>query len=153
MRLGSVRQVCTTLMAVAVSALFYWGPIVGGTSLAQGISDQRLVSLLRQHGVAVTGSVVDLPTTGTAVSDDGTLSTYSTDHYFLEFTAGAYGAVLTPDPAIAGHIWPVNDMTTATTVTIVYDRANPNTAAVAGQIQNSPWAGAPYFFHGTEHQE
>jgi Protein of unknown function (DUF3592) len=140
--LGSVRQVCVTLCAVAVPALLYWGPIVGGNSLAHGISDQRLVSLLRQHGAAVPGSIVDMPTTGTAAGDDGTPSTYSTDHYFLRFTAGAYGTFLAPDPAIAGQIWPVNDMGTAK-VTVVYDRANPNMAAVAGQIRNSPWAGAP----------
>jgi len=53
---------------------------------------------------------------------------------------GSAGVVQTPDPAIAGWTWPMNQRQL---VTIVYDPADPRTAAVAGQISGSPWHGAP----------
>lgn len=78
------------------------------------------------------------------------MPTYSTDsngdteviHHptLLFLPLGTAGVVQTPDPAIAGWTWP---MSQRQLVTIVYDPADPRTAAVAGQISGSPWHGAP----------
>lgn len=127
----------TMLMAAAIPILFVFGPIIGLVSLTHGFSDQALVASLRQHGASALGFVIDVPTYST--DKDG--NTVVTDHPTLEFLPmGDADVVRTPDPAIAGWTWPMDP---TSLVTIVYDPANPSTAAVAGQISGSPWHGAP----------
>jgi hypothetical protein len=127
----------TMAMIFAIPALIAWGPIVGLVSLAHGLSDQALVSNLRQDGVSAPGFVIDVPTYST--DNDG--NTVVTDHPTLLFQdARTARVVKTPDPAIAGWTWP---MDSARIVTIVYDPSDPSAAAVAGQISGSPWHGAP----------
>lgn len=125
------------LMILAVLMLIGWGPIIGLVSLAHGFSDQALVSHLRQDGVRTRGYVIDVPTYST--DSDGNIQV--TDHPTLAFIATRSAELVkTPDPAIAGWTWEMNQ---DHIVTIVYDPSDPATAAVAGQISGSPWHGAP----------
>jgi hypothetical protein len=62
------------------------------------------------------------------------------DQATLEFSPAGGKEVQVPDPAIAGWTWPMNP---DTVVTIVYDPADPQTAAVRSQITGSAWHGAP----------
>ncbi len=80
--------------------------------------------------------MIDVPTYST--DSDG--NTVVTDHPTLLFRPPGGAVVRTPDPAIAGWTWPMDP---GQQVTIVYDPAQPATAAVAGQISGSPWHGAP----------
>jgi hypothetical protein len=128
-------QLLTVAMLLAVPALVGWGPVVGGVTLAHGFSDQALVTHLRADGRPAVGVVTGVPQYTTGVGGNGTELTYRAS---LEFLAGAQ-QVLTPDPAIGGRVWPISDEF----VTVIYDPAQPRTAAVAGQLQGSPWGGAP----------
>jgi hypothetical protein len=130
------RTWLTVLMVLAIPALIGWGPVIGLLSLTHGFSDQALVSTLRSSGVSTTGAVIDVPTYST--DSDG--NTVVSDHPTLSFQTHEGLLVRTPDPAIAGWTWPMNP---DQPVTIVYDPAQPATAAVAGQISGSPWHGAP----------
>jgi hypothetical protein len=127
-------KLLTAAMAVAVPALIGWGPGIGIVTLVHGFSDQALVSHLRTVGARTQGVVVGIPQYSTD-SDGNTTVTYQAN---LEFNAGQQ-QVQTPDPAIGGRIWPIGNGV----VPIVYDPANPATAAVAGQLVGSPWGGAP----------
>ena len=127
----------TVAMVVAIPVLIGWGPIVGLVSLTHGFADQALVSSLRQHGASAIGYNIDVPTYSTDSSGDTEVIHHPT---LLFLPPGSAGVVQTPDPAIAGWTWPMNQRQL---VTIVYDPADPRTAAVAGQISGSPWHGAP----------
>jgi hypothetical protein len=129
------RKFVTIAMVVAIPVLIGWGPGVGIASLAHGFADQRLVTQLRTGGVATTGYVIDVP----QYSTDSDGNTVVTEQVTLEYFAGRTLAQ-SPDPAIGGWTWPVDP---DQPVTIVYDRADPSTAAVQGQIAGSPWHGAP----------
>lgn len=103
-----VRTKLTVAMALAVPVLIFWGPIVGTLTLVHGFADQRLVSLLRQHGVSTTGHVVDVPAYSRGYGDDSpgyfdgqnfTAVTYSVG---LVFKAADGRTVLAPAPAIGG---------------------------------------------------
>jgi hypothetical protein len=127
----------TALMAVAIPVLIGWGPVIGLVSLAHGFADQALVTSLRQNGATAMGYNIDVPTYST--DSNGDIEVFH--HPTLEFLPpGTTAVVQTPDPAIAGWTWPMNQRQL---VTIVYDQADPRTAAVAGQISGSPWHGAP----------
>jgi hypothetical protein len=126
----------TRMMVFAIPVLIAWGPGVGLSSLADGFADQGLVSQLRQHGALTPGLVIDVPTYST--DSDG--NTQVTDHATLAFRTPDGMSVQTPDPAIAGWTWPMDPYQP---VTIVYDPAQPATAAVSGQISGSPWHGTP----------
>jgi hypothetical protein len=126
----------TRMMVLAIPVLIAWGPGIGLASLTHGFADQGLVSQLRQHGVPTQGLVIDVPTYST--DSDG--NTQVTDHATLVFRTLDGMTVQTLDPAIAGWTWPMDPNQP---VTIVYDPAQPATAAVSGQISGSPWHGAP----------
>ena len=132
----TARTWLTVLMVLAIPALIAWGPVIGLISLTHGFSDQALVSTLRDGGVATTGYVIDVPTYST--DSDG--NTVVTDHPTLVFQPQGGAPVRTPDPAIAGWTWPMDD---EQPVAIVYDPARPASAAAAGQLSGSPWHGAP----------
>jgi hypothetical protein len=127
-------KLLTAAMVLAVPALIGWGPGIGIVTLAHGFSDQALVSQLRKVGVQAPGLVVGIPQYSTD-SDGNTTVTYQAN---LRFTVGPQ-SVLTPDPAIGGRIWPIGP----DFVMVVYDPAQPETAAVQGQLHGSPWGGAP----------
>jgi hypothetical protein len=140
-----VRTKLTVAMALAVPVLIFWGPIVGTLTLVHGFADQRLVSLLRQHGVSTTGHVVDVPAYSRGYGDDSpgyfdgqnfTAVTYSVG---LVFKAADGRTVLASAPAIGGQF----PLVLPAAVTVVYDPAQPRTAAVSDQLRGSPWAGAP----------
>jgi hypothetical protein len=129
------RTYLTIVMVILIPVLIGWGPGVGIASLVHGFADQRLVTELRSGGVATVGSVIDVPT----YSTDSAGNTVLTEQTTLRYVAG--GTIMqVPDPAIGGQTWPVNPLQP---VTIVYDQADPSTAAVSGQIAGSPWHGAP----------
>jgi hypothetical protein len=128
-------QLLTVAMLLAVPALIGWGPVVGGVTLVHGFSDQALVTHLRAVGRPAVGVVTGVPQYTTGIGGNNTELTYRAS---LEFPAGAQ-QVLTPDPVIGGRVWPISDEF----VTVIYDPAQPRTAAVAGQLQGSPWGGAP----------
>ncbi len=132
---GAARKLRAAAMVLAVPALIGWGPGVGIATLVNGFSDQALVTTLRQAGVPGPGLVVDVPTYST--DSDG--NTTVTHHATLNFLTGGR-AVLTPDPDIAGRHWPINPHQA---VTVVYNPANLDQAAVRGQITGSPWHGIP----------
>jgi hypothetical protein len=131
-RWRKARPWLTVMMVLAIPVLIAWGPGIGLASLTNGFADQGLVSQLRQHGVPTQGLVIGVPT----------YSTYSgvTDRATLAFRTPGGTMVRTPDPAIAGRTWPMDPNQP---VTIVYDPAQPATAAVSGQISGSPWHGTP----------
>jgi len=134
-RWRKARPWLTRMMVLAILVLIVWGPGIGLASLTHGFADQGLVSRLRQHGVSTQGLVIDVPTYST--DSDG--NEQVTDHATLLFdTTG--NTEQTPDPDIAGWTWP---MDANQLVTIVYDPAEPATAAVSGQISGSPWHGTP----------
>jgi hypothetical protein len=132
---AAARKLRVAAMVLAMPALIGWGPGVTIATLVNGFSDQALVHTLRQSGVTVPGQVVDVPTYST--DSDG--NTTVTDHATLSFLAGG-GAVLIRDPDIAGRHWPINP---DQTVIMVFNPANPDQAAVQGQIEGSPWHGIP----------
>jgi len=127
----------TALMVVAIPVLIGWGPIIGLVSLAHGFADQALVTSLRHNGATAIGYNIDVPTYSTDSNGDTEVIHHPT---LLFLPLDGTGVVQTPDPAIAGWTWPMNQRHL---VTIVYDPADPRTAAVAGQISGSPWHGAP----------
>ena len=131
----SLPQLLTVAMLLAVPALVGWGPVVGGVTLVHGFSDQALVTYLRTVGRPALGVVTGVPQYTTGIGGNNTELTYRAS---LEFLAGAQ-QVLTPDPVIGGRVWPISDEF----VTVIYDPAQPRTAAVASQLQGSPWGGAP----------
>jgi hypothetical protein len=128
-------QLLTVAMLLAVPALVGWGPVVGGVTLVHGFSDQALVTHLRTVGRPALGVVTGVPQYTSGVGGNNTELTYRAS---LEFLAGAQ-QVLTPDPVIGGRVWPIS----GEFVTVIYDPAQPRTAAVAGQLQGLPWGGAP----------
>jgi hypothetical protein len=129
-------RLVTVALGIAIPLLFVWCLIIEADTIQHGLSDQALVSQLRQHGVTATGHVVNVPYYTTDSNDDQV----EHDQATLEFTPAGGQQVQVPDPAIAGWTWPMNP---AAVVTIVYDPADPQTAAVRGQITGSPWHGAP----------
>jgi hypothetical protein len=130
------QALLTVAMVAAIPALIAWGPVIGLISLTHGFADQALVASLRQGSITTRGLVIDVPTYSSG--SDG--NTDVTDHPTLTFRTLGGVAVKTPDPAIGGWTWPMNP---AQPVTVVYEPADPATAAVAGQIAGSPWHGAP----------
>jgi hypothetical protein len=130
-------MLATVVLGFAIPLLLLWAVIIEANTVAHGFRDQALVSQLRQHGATTTGVVVNVPYYTTDSNGDQV----EHDQATLEFTpAGGQQEVQVPDPAIAGWTWPMNP---AAAVTIVYDPADPQTAAVQGQITGSPWHGAP----------
>jgi hypothetical protein len=132
------RSGLATLAIVAsIPAVLITGPILGLVSLAHGFSDQALVSTLRQHGVRTLGIVMDDPNYDQMVAPQPDQAVV---HAQLAFHRP--GKVFTEvlDPGIGGQHWPINSHQL---VTIVYNPANPDQAAVLGQITGSPWGGAP----------
>ena len=131
---GRREKVLTAAMVLGVASLAGWGPGVGIVSLVHGFSDQALVTQLRTNGVRAPGVVFGVP----RYSEDSDGHTEVTYQPTLNFTADAQ-IIVTPDPAIGGRRWPIGD----DVVTVVYDPAEPDRAAVAGQLRGSPWGGAP----------
>lgn len=129
------RGCLTLLMLLAIASLIGWGPVIGLISLAHGLSDQALVTVLRQHGVTVAGTIASDIEYSTN-SDGSTGISIVTQ---LEFRSADGTSVSTLDPPINGWTWPVNQPS----VEVVYDPAHPSTAAVAGQLSGSVWRGAP----------
>lgn len=131
----------TMAMLIAVPALIYWGPVVGTLTLVHGLNDQRLVSLLRHHGVPVTGHVVAIPAGFTQMCpDEGSCVSVPAYGTGLRFTTRDGHPVLVRALKIAGQLPP--DLPSA--VTIIYDPADPAAAAVSAQLPSgSVWAGAP----------
>jgi hypothetical protein len=123
-------------VALAIPLLLIWGPVIAINSIAHGFRDAALVSDLRQHGVATSGYVINVP----VYSTDSSGNTVVTPQANLQFTQAGGGRVQEPDPAIAGWTWP---MDTGDVVTVVYDPSDPARAAVQGQITGSVWHGAP----------
>jgi hypothetical protein len=140
-----VRTKRIVAMMLAVPVLIFWGPVVGTLTLTHGFADQRLVSSLRLHGVPATGHVVDVPAYSRGYGDnspgyfDGQSFTAVTYSVGLVFKTADGHTVLAPAPAIGGQL----PLVLPAAVTVVYDPAQPRTAAVADQLRGSPWAGAP----------
>ena len=130
-----IAKLITAVLVIAVPLVLFWGVGILADSVSHALSDSALVSQLRQNGVTVEGQVVSVP----QYSTDSNGNTVVTFQVTLEFTDGGQ-SVQVPDPAIAGRLWPVNP---AVSVPIVYDQADPQTAAVWGQITGSVWHGAP----------
>jgi hypothetical protein len=132
--LRRILLIATTVFTV--SALIIWGPVIGTVTLVHGLADQRLVSVLRQHGVATTGYLVDIQSAPYQICppDGGPCYMTVNDSTGLRFKTRAGRTVVAPDSAIDG--W------TSSAVSIIYDFAHPSTAALAWQVQDSPWAGA-----------
>jgi hypothetical protein len=127
----------TVAIGLAIPFLVLWGPIVALSSLTNGFSDAALVAQLRQHGTTTGGDVVNDPYYTTDSSGDQ----LEHDRAALVFTPqGESQATEVDDPAIGGWTWPIRP---GIPVTIVYDPADPTTAAVQGQITGSVWHGAP----------
>jgi hypothetical protein len=132
------RSGLATLAIVAsIPAVLITGPILGLVSLAHGFSDQALVSTLRQHGVRTLGIVMDDPNYDQMVAPQPDQAVVHTQLAFYR-PGKVFTEVL--DPGIGGQHWPINSQQI---VTIVYNPANPDQAAVLGQITGSPWGGAP----------
>lgn len=132
-----LKGLITVAIGLAIPFLLLWGPIIAANSLSHGFSDAALVRDLRQHGATTTGTVINVPYYTT--DSDGNSEEH--DQANLQFTpAGGRQLLQVPDPAIAGWTWP---MDTGDLVTIVYDPADPQTAAVKGQLTGSVWHGAP----------
>jgi hypothetical protein len=117
------------LMVLSIPFLVIYGPFVGLTSLAHGFDDRAIVSELRQHGAT---------TTGTITPDTDFTTASETLWFWLEFTTPGGQRVKTKDPGINGWTWPV----TNPHVEVVYLPSDPDEAAVAGQLDGSPWRGA-----------
>jgi hypothetical protein len=126
----------TVVLTFAIPLLLLWALIIEANTISHGFRDQALVSELRQHGVTTSGVVVNVPYYTT--DSDGGQDEH--DQPTLEFSPAGGQQIQVDDPSIAGWTWPMNP---AATVTIVYDPADPQTAAVQGQIIGSPWHGAP----------
>jgi hypothetical protein len=126
----------TVALTLSAPALLIWGVVVEGATISHGFHDQALVSDLRQHGVTVPGVVINVPYETT--DSNGNVEWH--DQANLQFNPTGGTPVQVPDPAIAGWTWPMNPYVP---VPIVYDPANPDTAAARGQITGSPWHGAP----------
>jgi Protein of unknown function (DUF3592) len=132
---SAMRKLRTAAMVAAVPALIGWGPGVGIATLVNGFSDQALVTMLRESGVATPGHVIDVQTFST--DSDG--NTTVTNTVTLSFTTLG-GTMQVPDPDIAGRHWPADP---GQTITVVYNPLNPQQAAVRAQIEGSPWHGIP----------
>jgi hypothetical protein len=129
--------VVTVAVGLAIPFLLLWGPIIAINSLAHGVHDSSLVAQLRQHGTAAGGYVVNDPYYTT--DSDGNQEEH--DRAALVFTPqGQSQSTEVDDPAIGGWTWPIRP---SVPVTVVYDPADPSTAAVQGQITGSVWHGAP----------
>jgi hypothetical protein len=128
-------MVVTLALGFAIPVLLLWSLIIEANTIAHGFRDQALDGQLRQHGVTATGLVVNVPYYTT--DSDGNQVEH--DQATLEFSPGG-PSVQVADPAIAGWTWPMNP---SVNVTVVYDPADPQAAAVQGQITGSPWHGAP----------
>lgn len=126
----------TVALVLSVPTLLIWGVVVEGVTISHGFRDQALVSDLRQHGVTVPGTVVNVPYETT--DSNGNVEWH--DQANLEFNPTGGTPVQVPDPAIAGWTWPFNPNEP---VAITYLPATPDTAAVRAQITGSPWHGAP----------
>lgn len=130
------RRTKSDFAQVVVLALLIFGPIVLAATLSNGIQDERLINRLRHHGVRVSGQVWDQ----VAVSHStGYRRDMSVEHRIhLQFVTNGNRLVWTAEPAIDGHRYSKGPLSDAT---IVYDPANPETAAVAQQLRWSPWGG------------
>ncbi|HEX4831529.1 MAG TPA: hypothetical protein VH478_10600 [Trebonia sp.] len=130
--------IVTIMVALSIPLLLIWGPIIAGVSLSHGYRDAALVRDLRQHGVQVAGTVVNDPYYTT--DSDGDEEEH--DRAALSFSpVGQTRQQLTvDDPGIAGITWPIDPYDP---VTVVYDPADPQKAAVQQQITGSVWHGAP----------
>jgi len=126
----------TAALVLSVPTLLIWGIAVEGVTISHGFRDQALVSDLRQHGVSVTGTVIDVPYETT--DSNGNVEWH--DQANLQFNTTDGTPVQVPDPGIAGWTWPFNPNDP---VAITYLPATPDTAAVRAQITGSPWHGAP----------
>ncbi len=131
---GWRRKLLTTAMVLAVPAVIGWGPGVGIATLVHGFSDQALVAHLRADGERAPGLVIAVPHYSTDSDGDPEVDYVPT----LYFSAGGM-PFMPADPAIGGCTWPAGQGL----VTVVYDPSDPDTAAVAGQLRGSVWAGAP----------
>jgi hypothetical protein len=140
MRLETPDRVLGVLVTVAIGLaipfLLLWGPIIAIDSIEHGISDAALVGQLRQHGSAADGYVVNEP----YYTTDSNGEQVEHDQAALVFSPQGKGQVEAIDPAIGGWTWPIRP---DVAVTVVYDPADPTTAAVQGQITGSVWHGAP----------
>jgi hypothetical protein len=124
-------------LVVLVIALIGWGPGVGLSSLTDGFSDAALVSQLRQGGVTIQGSLIDVPQYST--DDNG--NTTETDVPTLSFLGQQW-----PDPPIGGRPLALNasdPLSTDIPETIVFLPLDPSTVAARQQITGSVWHGAP----------
>jgi hypothetical protein len=127
----------TLVMLAAVPALIGWGPVIGTITLVNGLDNQQLQSELRQHGVPARG-YFDVVThdLGIVQTETGNPSEAFTVRDDLEFRTRRGQEVLAPIPGLAG--WD-GDMTSGL-VPVVYDPAQPTTAALAVQLRGSQWA-------------
>ena len=127
----------TVAIGLAIPFLLLWGPIIALSSLTHGFRDAALVAQLRQHGTVTTGHVINDP----YYTTDSNGEQEEHDQAALVFTPqGTSQATEVIDPAIGGWTWPMRPQDP---VPIVYDPADPTTAAVQGQITGSVWHGAP----------
>jgi len=127
----------TVAIGLAIPFLLLWGPSIALDSLHHGFSDAALVAQLRQHGTATTGYVIDDP----YYTTDSSGEEVAHDQAALEFTPPGQSQVTkVTDPAIGGWTWPIRP---DDPVTVVYDPADPTTAAVQGQLTGSVWHGPP----------
>jgi hypothetical protein len=126
----------TVVIGAAIPLLFLWSLVIEADTIQHGTSDQAVVSELRQHGATALGYVVNVP----YYTADSNGDRVEHDQATLEFHDANGSAVQVPDPAIGGWTWPMNPDAVED---IVFDPADPQTAAVRGQVTGSPWHGAP----------
>ena len=120
-----------------VIALISWGPGVGVASLAHGLRDSALVAELRQNGIVIAGTLIDVP----QYSTDDSGNTTETDVPTLAFLDQRV-----TDPSIGGKPLPLNasdPMGTHDPETVVFLPLDPQVAAARQQITGSVWHGAP----------
>jgi hypothetical protein len=138
-RLGRVAGGClTAFMPLLFIALVVYGPVVGLESLTGGFHDQALVSELRAHGVPTTGTI----TGDTEFTTDAQGDIDESYTVWLTYTPAGGRRQIVQDPAINGWTWPSQNENPIS-VSIVYLGSNPSVSAVAGQLDGSPWRGAP----------
>jgi hypothetical protein len=142
-RSGAWSRAATVALVALVPALIGWGPGVGVATLANGLSDSRLVATLRAGGASAPGLLIDVP----GYSDGANGKVTVTDQAMLQFTPdGQSDPVQAPDPPIGGRPLPLDHADprgTRVPVTVVYLPGDPLTAAARQQIAGSVWHGAP----------
>jgi hypothetical protein len=124
-------------LGLLVIALIGWGPGVGIASLAHGLRDSSLVAELRQDGIAIPGTLVDVPRYSTDDNGNTTVADVPTLSFLNQQVT---------DPSIGGKPLPLNaadPIATNVPETVVFLPLDLQVAAAEQQLTGSVWHGAP----------